>query len=337
MIKYADIVVGLSYGDEGKGKVINHLLKKGSYTHCMRFNGSSNAGHTIYQNGQKLVTHIVPTGILQGIKSIIGPGCVVSPSLLEKEVAELAEKGVETKGKLFVDKRTNIITGQHLMEDGEDTKIGTTKRGNGPAYRDKYGRKNIRFGDFSWKDSSFQVVDVYEELHENEGEANLLLEGAQAFGLDIDWGDYPYVTSSHCGVGGAILNGVPHSKIRNVFGVCKAYDTYVGNKKFETDNPVFSKIRETGQEFGATTGRPRQVGFLDLDFLVRSARMNGVTYLIVNKLDILEKVGVWNVKVDNETRELGDKRDFIRFITEVMTKKVETLKNIHYSSSPEDI
>lgn len=336
MIKYADVVIGLSMGDEGKGKVTNSLLKKGEYTHCVRFNGSSNAGHTIYRDGKKFVTHIVPTGILQGVKSIIGPGCVASFRLLDEEVKELVKNGLETKGRLFVDQRVNVVSTEHLCEDERDQKIGTTKRGNGPAYRDKYARKNIRFGDLPWSDPNYDVVDIYEELFDSN-ENVVLMEGAQAFGLDVDWGDYPYVTSSHCGVAGAIQNGIPFNKIRNVYGVCKAYETYVGNKKFEEEDPVFSRIREVGQEFGATTGRSRQIGFLDLDFLVRSARINGVTHLIVNKLDILEEVGVWKVKLNNETRVLKDKREFIQLITEVMSKKVEPLKNIFYSSSPEDI
>lgn len=336
MIKYADVVIGLSMGDEGKGKVTNSLLKKGHYTHCVRFNGSSNAGHTIYKDGKKFVTHIVPTGILQGVKSIIGPGCVASFRLLDEEVKELVKSGLETKGRLFVDHRVNVISAEHLCEDERDQKVGTTKRGNGPAHRDKYARKNIRFGDLPWNDPNYDVIDIYEELFDSN-ENVVLMEGAQAFGLDIDWGDYPYVTSSHCGVAGAIQNGIPFNKIRNVYGVCKAYETYVGNKKFEEEDPVFSKIREVGQEFGATTGRSRQIGFLDLDFLVRSARINGVTHLIVNKLDILEEVGVWKVKLNNETRALKDKREFIQLITEVMSKKVEPLKNIFYSSSPEDI
>ena len=336
MIKYADVVIGLSMGDEGKGKVTNSLLKKGHYTHCVRFNGSSNAGHTIYKDGKKFVTHIVPTGILQGVKSIIGPGCVASFRLLDEEVKELVKSGLETKGRLFVDHRVNVISAEHLCEDERDQKVGTTKRGNGPAHRDKYARKNIRFGDLPWNDPNYDVIDIYEELFDSN-ENVVLMEGAQAFGLDIDWGDYPYVTSSHCGVAGAIQNGIPFNKIRNVYGVCKAYETYVGNKKFEEEDPVFSRIREVGQEFGATTGRSRQIGFLDLDFLVRSARINGVTHLIVNKLDILEEVGVWKVKLNNETRVLKDKREFIQLITEVMSKKVESLKNIFYSSSPEDI
>lgn len=336
MIKYADVVIGLSMGDEGKGKVTNSLLKKGEYTHCIRFNGSSNAGHTIYKDGKKFVTHIVPTGIFQGVKSIIGPGCVANVGLLDEEVKELVSSGLETKGLLYVDERVNLISSEHLHEDSRDEKIGTTRQGNGPAYRDKYARKNIRFGDLPWRDPNYDVCDIYEELF-GESENVVLMEGAQAFGLDIDWGDYPYVTSSHCGVGSAIQNGIPFNKIRNVYGVCKAYETYVGNKKFESDNPVFERIREVGQEFGATTGRPRQVDFLDLDKLVRSARINGVTHLIVNKLDILEEVGVWKFKINDKVETLSDKKEFVQLITEIMTKKVESIKNIYYSTSPEDI
>lgn len=336
MIKHADVIIGLSFGDEGKGKVTNSLLKKGGYTHCVRFNGGHNAGHTIYKNGNKLVTHAVPTGVVQGVRSIIGPGCVINPKLLKEEVEELRNNEVEVKGKLLVDRRVNLVTTEHLYEDSKDEKIGTTKRGNGPAYRDKYARKNIRFGDFSWVGEDFEVCDIYEELH-NSGENVVLMEGAQAFGLDIDWGDYPYVTSSHCGVGGAVSNGIPFSKIRNVFGVCKAYDTYVGSKKFEGEDPIFAKIREAGQEFGATTGRSRQVSFLDLDKLVRSARINGVTHLVVNKIDVLDQVDSWKLRHKGQLHDVGTKRGFIQYITEHATKEIETVKNIAYSSSPEDI
>ena len=114
MIEFADVIVGLSYGDEGKGKVTNSLLKSGNYTHCVRFNGGHNAGHTIYKDGKKVVTHAIPTGVVQGVKSVIGPGCVASNSLLAEEAQELRKLGIETKGQLFVDKRTNLITGEHL-------------------------------------------------------------------------------------------------------------------------------------------------------------------------------------------------------------------------------
>ena len=336
MIKYADIVIGLSFGDEGKGKVTNSLLKSGNYTHCIRFNGGHNAGHTIYKDGKKYVSHIIPTGLFQNVTSIIGPGCVTSARLLEEELQPLIKAGFQTKGKLFIDKRVNLVSYEHVYEDSRDEKIGTTKKGNGPAYRDKYARKNVRFGDLPWNDPNYDVCDIYEELHNNQ-DNKVLMEGAQAFGLDIDWGDYPYVTSSHCGVGSAIQNGIPFNKVRHVYGVCKAYDTYVGKKNFEGTDPVFSKIRELGQEFGATTGRPRQIDFLDLDFLVKSATINGVTDLIVNKMDVLEKANVWKLKLNGKLETCADKKQFIQTITSVMTQKTESVNRITYSESPEDI
>ena len=337
MIKHADIVIGLSYGDEGKGKVVNTLLKKGTYTHCMRYNGGHNAGHTIYKDDKVFATHVIPTGYLQNVQPIIGPGCVVSPGLLQEEYELLKARGFVGNNKIFIDKRVNIITGQHLLEEENENGIGTTRKGNGPAYRDKYARKNLRFGDFKhWDQTFFEVIDVYEELH-GEKECCVLLEGAQAFGLDIDWGEYPYVTSSQCGVSGAIQNGIPFNTIRNVYGVAKAYDTYVGSKKFEGDDPVFAKIREVGMEFGTTTGRPRQVGFLDLDLLERSAILNGVSHVVLNKVDILEKVNTWKVIKDKKIVDLKNKEEFTRTVSNSLIETVKTLKNIYFSESPKDI
>ena len=157
-------------------------------------------------------------------------------------------------------------------EDGKDTKIGTTKRGNGPAYRDKFGRTGIRAKDIP--ELRPYLIDIYEELHQRYDNPVILFEGAQGFGLDIDWGDYPYVTSSHCTVGSAILNGVPPSAIRDVWGVAKIYETYVGAKNFEGKDPIFEDIREIGQEYGSTTGRARQINWLDFDMLKMAARID---------------------------------------------------------------
>lgn len=337
MIKFADIVIGLSYGDEGKGKVVNSLLQKNKYTHCIRYNGGHNAGHTVHKEDKIFATHVIPTGYLQNVQPVIGPGCVVSPRLLEDEYEHLVTCGFRGNKKIFIDKRVNLISAEHLMEEHNEVSIGTTRRGNGPAYRDKYARKNLRFGDFDhWDQLFFEVIDIFEELH-GEKECEVLMEGAQAFGLDIDWGDYPYVTSSHCGVAGAIQNGVPFNKIRNVYGVAKAYDTYVGNKKFEKDDPVFEKIRDTGMEFGTTTARPRQVGFLDLDLLIRSAKLNAVSHLVVNKVDILEQVGVWKLVHNNKLIDLENKQDFSRFVINTSIKEVDTLKKVYMSESPKDI
>lgn len=337
MIKHADIVIGLSYGDEGKGKVVNSLLKQNKYTHCVRYNGGHNAGHTIHKENKVFSTHVIPTGYLQDVQPIIGPGCVVSPRLLEEEYEHLVTRGFKGKKKIFIDKRTNIISSEHLSEDSNEVSIGTTRRGNGPAYRDKYARKNMRFGDFKhWNQNFFEIIDIYGELH-GEKECEVLMEGAQAFGLDIDWGDYPYVTSSQCGVAGAIQNGIPLNKIRNIYGVAKAYDTYVGSKKFEKNDPIFQKIREEGAEFGTTTGRPRQVDFLDLDLLVRSAKLNGVTHVVVNKMDILDKVGVWKLTHKGKQLELEDKLNFKRYVTDTLMRETETVKNVFLSESPKDI
>ena len=284
----ADIIVDLQYGDCGKGKVTHHLCKAGNYTHVIRYNGGCNAGHTIYHDGRKVVTHHIPAGVFFGIKSIIGPGCVVAPPQFFKEIRELEEIGIPARNLVYIAKNTHVITRDHLREDGSDTAIGTTKRGNGPAYRDKYGRKGKRaeevssLGDF--------IIDIYEELHNSQEKVEILFEGAQGFGLDIDWGDYPYVTSSHCTAASALLNGVPPQAVRNVFGVAKLYETYVGAKSFEPNDPVFSKIRDVGEEFGATTGRPRQCNWMNWNLLEKAIQVNGVTDLIFNKVDVLEEL-----------------------------------------------
>jgi adenylosuccinate synthase len=291
----ADVIVDLQYGDCGKGKVANHLCKVNNYTHVVRYNGGCNAGHTIYHEGNKLVTHHIPCGVLHGIRSIIGPGCVLNVDQFFREIEELESAGISTKGLIKVASNVHIITDFHIAQDSKDTEIGTTKRGNGPAYRDKYARKGMVA--LEMPELAEYIVDMYEELHNNEEfeEVKILFEGAQGFGLDIDWGDYPYVTSSHCTVGSAILNGVPPKAIRDVWGVSKIYETYVGAKEFQGIDPILDDIREAGQEFGATTGRPRQTNWLDLDLLKKAVNINGVTKLVVNKIDVLEKVKFWKL------------------------------------------
>ncbi len=289
----ADIVVDLQYGDCGKGKVSHDLCRKNNYSHVIRYNGGCNAGHTIYHNGEKFITHHVPCGVFFGVKSIIGPGCVVHVETLLKEIENLKNKGIDTDNLLFVAANTHLITDWHLVEDKKDEEIGTTKRGNGPAYRDKYGRKGIR----AIEDPRLSpyIIDIYDELYENCNPRNvkILFEGAQGFGLDIDWGDYPFVTSSHCTVGSALLNGVPASAVRDVWGVAKIYETYVGAKAFEGPDDIFEEIRQIGQEYGSTTGRARQINWLDFDLLKMASRINGVSKLVFNKMDVLEEVDSW--------------------------------------------
>lgn len=329
-IAYADVIVDLQQGDSGKGKIAHALCKMNDYSHVIRYNGSNNAGHTIYHNGKKIVTHAIPIGVVHGIKSIIGPGCVVNVEHFFNELRELQNAGIQTAGLVFIANNAHIITSSHLNEDGQDNIIGTTRRGNGPAYRDKYGRKGIRAADVP--ELQPFLIDIYEELHRNPGRyTRILFEGAQGFGLDIDWGDYPYVTSSHCTVGSAIMNGVPPQAIRDIWGVAKIYETYVGLKKFEPDDPIFPKIRELGGEYGATTGRPRQCNWLDMNQLRKAVDINGVTNLVFNKMDIMAQVGVWCLYDEQgQIRHFDSEEGMKRYIYE----QLPNVKQIVWSDNP---
>lgn len=328
MINFADVIVDLQSGDSGKGKISNELIQSGEYTHSVRFNGSNNAGHTIYKNGNKIVTHSIPAGVIHGVKSIIGPGCVLNIDHFFDEMDYLEDQGIEVEGMVYVAKNVHIITDKHLEEDGKDTKIGTTRRGNGPAYRDKYDRKGIKASDIP--DLHRYLVDVYDEFYGSK-ECKILFEGAQGFYLDVDWGDYPYVTSSHCTVGSAVINGVPPQKIRKVYGVAKIYETYVGSKKFEPDDKVFEQIRQLGNEYGATTGRPRQCNWLDLNNLVKASKINGITHLVVSKMDILRDIRKWCLYYDGKKLTFYSEESIKDFISSQIGPDV----TIYWSDNPE--
>jgi len=331
---FADVVVDLQYGDCGKGKVTHHLCKSGEYTHVVRYNGGCNAGHTIYHEGKKFVTHHIPSGVFFGIKSIIGAGCVVNPIQFFKEYNELKNAGIDIEGKIFIAENAHIITEVHLEEDGKDESIGTTKRGNGPAYRDKYARKGLRAKDIPALQPF--LIDVYKEFFQNPYvDPKVLFEGAQGFGLDIDWGDYPYVTSSHCTVGSAILNGMPPQMIRNVWGVAKAYETYVGAKKFHNPNPLFDRIREVGEEYGATTGRPRQCNWMDWELLCKAINLNGVTNLVINKMDVLREVQHWTIKDRSIMHQFDTEDDMMDWIDINVPRR--SVKKLLFSGDKESI
>ena len=341
-IKYADVIVDLQSGDTGKGKVAHHLAKSGEYDYVLRYNGGSNAGHTVYHNGVKVVTHQVPVGVLHGIKSIIGPGCVVNIDKMQEELDQLRSAGIVTDGLLFVDMRAHVITDRHLDDDAKDNRIGTTKQGIGPAYRDKYDRTGTRIGDIVWHPEDvlpFKIIDIYQTLHATKEYFRILCEGAQGFNLDIDWGDYPYVTSSHCTVGSVCLNGIPPHKIRKVFGVIKAYETYVGNKTTFTDenDPTFKRIQTVGNEFGATTGRPRKVNWLNLDSVIPAMHINGVTDLIINKMDVLEEVESFGVIHDNSVRRFTASDKLIQFVDGVLHEQSYRHLRIIWSKTPHGI
>lgn len=330
----ADIVVDLQYGDTGKGKVAHFLCKTEKYTHVLRYNGGCNAGHTIYHHGKKFVTHHIPVGVFWGVKSIIGPGCVVDPAQFFKELKEIEEGGVDVKDKVFIAKNTHIITEAHKEEDGKEASIGTTKRGTGPAYRDKYARVGIRAE--SVPELKPYLIDMYEEFHGGK-DWTVLGEGAQGFGLDIDWGDYPFVTSSHCTTAGFLTNGFSPQSVRDVWGVAKMYETYVGAKKFEPDEPIFKKIRTLGEEFGATTGRPRQVNWMNVEFLERAIQVNGVTQVVFNKIDVMREAGVWALVVSGKEKTFPDEQSMKEYLIERLLHNGIPKANVHFSESKESI
>ena len=322
-----DIVIGLQHGDEGKGKVTHHLLKNGGYTHCVRFNGGCNAGHTIFHHGVRIVTHHIPAGVFFGVTSIIGNGCVVDPEKLFEEIDYLESHEIPVREHLRIAKNAHVITEEHKAEDSTDETIGTTRTGNGPAYRDKYGRTGVRACDVPALQPF--LVDIYEEL---SGNTIILMEGAQGFWLDPDWGDYPYVTSSHTGVAAAIQNGINPRSIRNVWGVIKAYETYVGKRQFQPDEEVFDRIQEAGQEFGATTGRVRQCNWINIEEVQQAIDMNGVNRLVVNKIDVLREVGIWGT---TKGRIHGERHFRDHLTTEF--GPLAGVDKVYFSDNPENI
>jgi adenylosuccinate synthase len=312
-----DVVIGMQYGDEGKGKIANQMAASGEYDYVIRFNGGGNAGHTIYLNGEKIVTHLVPCGVLHGIPSVIGNGCVINTQKLFDELAYLEGLGFDTT-LLKIAENAHIITRDHIDEDSKDTTIGTTRTGNGPCYKDKVGRTGIRAKDVP-ELKSF-LIDMYDLIHSSP--KKFLAEGAQGYWLDIDFGDYPYVTSSNTGVGAVLNNGFNYKQVRDVVGVIKCYSTYVGAKDYQqVHDDRFEKLREIGQEYGATTGRPRQIDWLNLDEVITACQMNGVTKLIVNKMDVLSQVeNGWDWYQDGKLHFVDDEGSFMLCIMNQIMK-----------------
>ena len=326
------IVIGLRWGDEGKGKIVDMLAAQFAATEditrrfCVRFNGGPNAGHTIYHKGRKVVTHQVPSGILYGMPSIIGDNCYVDIDKLKSEIQMLREHDVNllpttnsssadgdteipATHQLYISSNAHVITEEHLSEDAGDTRIGTTKSGIGMCARDKYARVGRRIQNCIRECKELEalgviirspaaiLMDYYKSFGHH---APCLVEGAQAYGLDVSYGMYPYVTSSHCLATDCLnmgINMMPTDNHGNrysirVWGVAKAYETYVGALQFQdSDDPNMSRLQELGHEFGATTGRPRQCNYLDLEGLVRAAFVNQCTDIVINKCDVLAEAG----------------------------------------------
>ena len=331
-----DVLLGLQWGDEGKGKIVDFFAK--DYDVIARFQGGPNAGHTLYVQDKKIVLHQIPSGVFHtNTINLIGSGVVLDPVVLKKECELVASFGVDLLKNLFISERTHLILPTHRALDKAselskgNQKIGSTLKGIGPTYMDKTGRNGLRVGDLldksfvtnyiklrlkhqrildshsfnedihEWEEEFFEAVEFLKTLNIVNGEyfinqqindgKKILAEGAQGSMLDVDFGTFPFVTSSNT-ISAAVCNGLglAPQKIRDVMGVTKAYCTRVGSGPFPTEleNETGEKLRSIGSEFGATTGRPRRCGWIDLVALKYACMINGVTKLIMTKADVLD-------------------------------------------------
>jgi adenylosuccinate synthase len=328
MIKNTDIVLGCSFGDEGKGKVVYDLLKKGSYNLCVRFNGSGNAGHTVYEGDIKYVVHQLPVGVLVcNIFNLISSDCLIDIARLKSEIDELQEKGIDIKGRLFVSKACHIITQDCIEYDRENNLIGTTGSGIGPTYSKKMLRIGSRAENYVDQLTALgiEIVDMRKFWFSDFVKNNIkdvLLEGAQGFELDINWTNiYPYCTSSTCTLAGAINTGVPLKSIRNIYGIAKSYDTYVGTYTFQPEkyNKELNLIGDLGNEYGATTGRRRQCNFLNLSTLMVSLTINNCTQCIINKVDILNNASIFKLYYEDELIDFNSLIEMQSFICDKLS------------------
>lgn len=350
-----DVVLGLQWGDEGKGKIVDVLTPR--YDVVARFQGGPNAGHSLYFGDKSFVLHTVPSGIFrEGTMNLIGNGVVIDPVILLKEINDIEKMGIDVASKLYVSKRAHLILPTHLLLDHAseqakgDRKVGTTGKGIGPAYTDKISRNGLRVGDLlcpdfkerfdalvedhksrlqgveitgveKWLDAVNELVERFGKnfidseivvnrwLKENK---TILAEGAQGSLLDIDFGSYPFVTSSSTLCAGACTGlGVAPTHIGEVYGIFKAYCTRVGSGPFPTelDDATGEELRQAGHEFGATTGRPRRCGWLDLMALKQTIMLNGTTSLIMMKSDVLDTFDTIRVCVAYKTKD-GKETDF---------------------------
>ena len=337
----ADIVVGLQHGDEGKGKIVCSLIND-KYDYCLRFNGGPNAGHTVYVKGQKLVLHQIPCGILNNITSVIGSGCVVDLLKLKNEINLLSKHGINVESLLKISYNAHVISDEHIQDDINDNPIGSTKSGIRPVNRDKYDRKGTRIVDVGSSVlkkyiGDCAIVDTYELFYGDNNKCRVLCEGAQGFELDIDYGNYPFVTSTHCVSGFVNSSGVSIKSVDKVYGIAKIYATYVGTMKFEDKNEEsFQKLRIIGEEQGATTGRDRQVNWLNLERLRKSMIINGVTDLIINKCDILLQLGVFKLLDYNTTITFDSFQKMKDYIISRL-KDIIKSKNIIFSGNKNGI
>lgn len=308
------VLVGLQHGDEGKGKISKILGELNNYDCYVRFNGGSNAGHTVYCGDQKIVLHQLPCGIINRKDVLISTDCVVDLIKLVKEIKLLESKGfTDIRKYIHISKFCHVITPENIEEDINNNSIGTTCSGIGPTYSNKMLRKGLRIREINY----YKLVEPFEFLKKFK---NVFFEGAQGFQLDIDYGDYPYVTSSSCISQSIFKNGGNMSICPVVYGVCKIYDTYVGKKNFQDDKDENLKIlQKEGEEYGATTGRVRQCNWLNLRKLLIACDINKVNKIYMNKCDILEKVGIYKLYDENENIKVFENiEDMQRYIVECL-------------------
>lgn len=341
-----DVLLGLQWGDEGKGKIVDYFA--GEYDVIARFQGGPNAGHTLYVGDKKVVLHQIPSGVFHAnTVNLIGNGVVLDPVTLKKECDIVAAFGIDLKKNLFISERTHLILPTHRALDKAaelskgTQKIGSTLKGIGPTYMDKTGRNGLRVGDLldknfttayiklrlkhqklldnysfneditAWEEEFFEALEFLKQLNIVNGEyfineqlkagKKVLAEGAQGTMLDIDFGTFPYVTSSNT-ISAGVCNGlgVAPQQIRDVIGVTKAYCTRVGGGPFPTEleNETGEELRRIGNEFGATTGRPRRCGWIDLVALNFACMINGVTKIVMTKADVLDAFSELQVCTD---------------------------------------
>ena len=354
-----DVILGLQWGDEGKGKIVDYFAP--NYDVIARFQGGANAGHTLYVNGQKVVLHQIPSGIFHEDKiNLIGNGVVLDAVSLKNECEKVASMGVDYKKNLYISERAHLILPTHRALDKAselakgNEKIGSTLKGIGPAYMDKTGRNGLRVGDLldkgfisqyikirlkhqrlldsynfqedisTWEDEFFESIELLKEFKIVNGEyfindkiqqgKKVLAEGAQGSMLDVDFGTFPFVTSSSTISAGVCTGlGIAPQKIKDVYGVSKAYCTRVGSGPFPTElnDETGELIRKIGSEFGATTGRPRRCGWIDLVALNFACMINGVTKIIMTKTDILDSLPELNVCTGYNVN--GEEKNYVPF------------------------
>ncbi len=340
-----DVVIGLQWGDEGKGKIIDLLAK--NYDIIARFQGGPNAGHTIYYDGKKIIFHHIPSGILHPhTKCVIGNGVVVDPYTLVEEIKELEKMGIKVEGRLFISTKSHVILERHKEEDKrEGERIGTTKKGVGPCYADKFKRVGIRMQDFIKEKGEINkflkkfVIDTVDFINDELDKGKkVLAEGAQGTLLDIDHGTYPFVTSSNTIAGGVCCGlGISPHRVGEIIGVMKAYLSRVGKGPLFTQMPedIEEYVREKGAEYGATTGRPRRIGWFDAYLARYALKINKPDKIVITKFDVLTGLRTLKICIDYNKDPMIDEDAEPRYIEVKGWSYLQQTKN--FGDLPEEL